>query len=93
MMKRHPELFLRIEGHTDNSGEPEAALRLSAQRAFAVQAALVKAQVESKRLDAVGVGGLQPWPITPPPQGARRIAGSNWYYGGITHTRRARSRR
>ncbi len=60
MMKKHSDLFLRIEGHTDNSGDPEAALRLSAQRAFAVQAALVKAQVEQKRLDAVGVGGLQP---------------------------------
>jgi len=60
MMKRHPDLFLRIEGHTDNTGEPEDNLRLSAQRALAVQAMLVAAHVEAKRLDAVGVGGLQP---------------------------------
>jgi outer membrane protein OmpA-like peptidoglycan-associated protein len=60
MMKNHPDLFLRIEGHTDNSGYPEDNLRLSAQRAFAVQAKLVAADVNSKRLDAVGVGGLQP---------------------------------
>ena len=60
MMKKHPELFLRIEGHTDNSGEPDVNLRLSAQRALAVQASLIDDDVDKKRLDAVGVGGLQP---------------------------------
>jgi outer membrane protein OmpA-like peptidoglycan-associated protein len=60
MMNRHPDLFLRIEGHTDNSGEPEDNMRLSAQRAFAVQAKLIDADIDKKRLDAVGVGGLQP---------------------------------
>lgn len=60
MMKKHPDLFLRIEGHTDNSGDPEVNMRLSTQRAFSVQSALIEARVEKKRLDAVGVGGLQP---------------------------------
>jgi outer membrane protein OmpA-like peptidoglycan-associated protein len=60
MMNKHPDLFLRIEGHTDNTGDPESNLRLSAQRALAVQAVLMGAHVERKRLDAVGVGGLQP---------------------------------
>jgi outer membrane protein OmpA-like peptidoglycan-associated protein len=60
MMKRHPDLFLRIEGHTDNTGDPDDNLRLSAQRALAVQAMLIAAHVDGKRLDAVGVGGLQP---------------------------------
>ena len=60
MMKRHPDLFLRIEGHTDNTGDPDDNLRLSAQRALAVQARLIAAHVDKKRLDAVGVGGLQP---------------------------------
>jgi outer membrane protein OmpA-like peptidoglycan-associated protein len=60
MMKRHPDLFLRIEGHTDNSGDPDDNLRLSAERAFAVQAILLAAHIDQKRLDAVGVGGLQP---------------------------------
>jgi outer membrane protein OmpA-like peptidoglycan-associated protein len=60
MMKHHPGLFLRIEGHTDNTGAPEDNLRLSAQRALAVQAVLVAARIDEKRLDAVGVGGLQP---------------------------------
>lgn len=60
MMKQHPEIFLRIESHTDNTGDPDDNLRLSGQRAFAVRALLMEAHVEAKRLDAVGVGGLQP---------------------------------
>jgi len=60
MMKGHPELFLRIEGHTDNTGDSDYNLRLSAQRALAVRALLIAAHIDKKRLDAVGVGGLQP---------------------------------
>jgi outer membrane protein OmpA-like peptidoglycan-associated protein len=60
MMKAHPDLFLRIEGHTDNTGYPEDNLRLSAGRALAVQAKIVAGDIDRKRLDAVGVGGLQP---------------------------------
>lgn len=60
MMKLHPELFLRIEGHTDNSGAPDDNLRLSAQRALAVEAKIIAGHIDKKRLDYVGVGGLQP---------------------------------
>jgi len=60
MMNLHPDLFLRIEGHTDNSGDPDANLRLSAQRALAVEAKLIEENIDKRRLDAVGVGGLQP---------------------------------
>jgi len=60
MMKNHPDLFLRIEGHTDNSGDPDDNMRLSAQRAMAVQTMIMAGHIEAKRLDAVGVGGLQP---------------------------------
>jgi outer membrane protein OmpA-like peptidoglycan-associated protein len=60
MMKRHPDLFLRIEGHTDNSGDPDDNMRLSAERALAVQDKIAASDIDKKRLDAVGVGGLQP---------------------------------
>ncbi|HEX4141288.1 MAG TPA: OmpA family protein [Candidatus Methylacidiphilales bacterium] len=60
MMKQHPDLSLRIEGHTDNSGDPDDNMRLSAERAIAVQKRIVAGRVDPKRLDAVGVGGLQP---------------------------------
>jgi outer membrane protein OmpA-like peptidoglycan-associated protein len=60
MMERHPDLSLRIEGHTDNSGDPEDNMRLSADRAIAVRMKIMASKVDGKRLDAVGVGGLQP---------------------------------
>ncbi len=60
MMRVHPEIFLRIESHTDNTGDPEDNLRLSSQRAYAIRAALVDDGIVASRLDAVGVGGLQP---------------------------------
>jgi outer membrane protein OmpA-like peptidoglycan-associated protein len=60
MMKNHPDLFLRIEGHTDNTGDADDNMRLSAERAISVQERLTAADIDPKRLDAVGVGGLQP---------------------------------
>ena len=60
MMNKHPELYLRIESHTDSSGDPDDAMRLSSRRAYAVLSALKSAHADVKKLDAVGVGGLQP---------------------------------
>ena len=60
MMKAHPDLSVRVEGHTDNAGDPDENMRLSAERAIAVQDRIIVGGIEAKRLDAVGVGGLQP---------------------------------
>jgi outer membrane protein OmpA-like peptidoglycan-associated protein len=60
MMKKHPDLYLRIEGHTDNTGDPEDNMRLSTARAYAVRGRIIEGDIDKKRLDAVGVGGLQP---------------------------------
>jgi outer membrane protein OmpA-like peptidoglycan-associated protein len=60
MLKKHPDLSLRIEGHTDNTGDPEDNMRLSAGRAFAVRSRIIAEDVDRRRLDAQGVGGLQP---------------------------------
>jgi outer membrane protein OmpA-like peptidoglycan-associated protein len=94
MMKRHPDLFLRIEGHTDNIGDPDDNLRLSAQRAFAVQAMLIAADIDKKRLDAVGVGGLQPLADNDTAEGRqknRRIELVMWKNGPAFHTATANS--
>ncbi len=72
MMSRHPELCLRIEGHTDNTGNSESNLRLSAQRALAVQAKLIDANIDRQRLDYVGVGGLQPLASNSTAEGRKR---------------------
>jgi len=60
MMKAHPDLAVRIEGHTDNSGDADENMRLSAERAIAVQDRIIVGGIDAKRLDSVGVGGLQP---------------------------------
>ena len=60
MMKAHPDLAVRIEGHTDNAGDPDENMRLSAERAIAVQDRIIAGNIDPKRLDSVGVGGLQP---------------------------------
>lgn len=57
----HPELSkVRIEGHTDSSGKPEANLALSQARAEAVKQALVSRGVDAGRLEATGYGGERP---------------------------------
>jgi len=60
MLQRHPELLLRIEGHTDNTGSATENQRLSAGRAQAVQAALIAGGVDKDQVKAVGLGGLEP---------------------------------
>lgn len=60
ILQRHPDLSLRIEGHTDNAGDPADNQKLSATRARAVRALLIEGGVEKERLQAVGLGGLEP---------------------------------
>jgi len=57
MLRDHPELKLRIEGHTDAVGDDAANLSLSGRRAEAVKAYLVKdAQCDAARLETKGLG-------------------------------------
>ncbi len=51
---------VRIEGHTDNKGDPAANLQLSKERARAVADHLVKAGLDPARLEAEGLGDTQP---------------------------------
>lgn len=60
MMEAHPELQLRIEGHTDNTGASEYNRKLSAARASAVKDALVALAIEPSRLQAQGFGEARP---------------------------------
>lgn len=55
-----PLLTLRIEGHTDNVGDPDKNLELSKRRAFAIASYLVKKEVPAKRIKAEGFGGSKP---------------------------------
>jgi outer membrane protein OmpA-like peptidoglycan-associated protein len=59
-MIHHPDVRVRIAGHTDNVGNPARNRTLSQQRADAVRAYLVEHGVEASRLEAVGLGDTEP---------------------------------
>jgi uncharacterized protein (TIGR03382 family) len=61
VLAAHPEITkIQIEGHTDNQGDPVYNKDLSARRANAVAAYLVKKGIASDRLDAKGFGAEHP---------------------------------
>jgi OmpA-OmpF porin, OOP family len=60
LLKEDPKLKLYVIGHTDNEGNAEANLKLSADRADAVVRALLGQGVKAPRLKAAGVGQYCP---------------------------------
>lgn len=71
MLEQHPELRLRIEGHTDNVGAKDANRTLSDKRAAAVKAVLVGAyyHVNAGRLESKGFGDTKPAGTNATPEG------------------------
>ncbi|MEL6475145.1 MAG: OmpA family protein [Pseudomonadota bacterium] len=63
---------LRIEGHTDNTGQVATNVELSRERADAVRAALVRRGVDQDRLIAQGFGSSQPVSNNVTPEGRAR---------------------
>jgi OOP family OmpA-OmpF porin len=60
LLKNRQGLRIGIEGHTDNTGNPEANKTLSNARAKAVAEAIAAAGISSNRLDPVGYGQERP---------------------------------
>lgn len=60
LMRERSSLFVRIGGHTDDTGSAAKNTILSQQRAQAVAEALVENGVPRRNLDAVGFGSTQP---------------------------------
>lgn len=60
IMKAYPGLNIRVEGHTDNTGNSNANRALSLERANAVKSALTAAGVESDRVTTQGFGSTKP---------------------------------
>ena len=54
LLKAHPSTRVRLEGHTDASGDVAPNKRLSAQRAAAVKSALVATGVAPDRIEIAG---------------------------------------
>lgn len=72
-LKDHPDLRLRIEGHTDNVGSEAANQQLSEARAAAVKAFLVAAYgLDETRLEAHGFGPSQPVASNDTPEGRQQ---------------------
>jgi OOP family OmpA-OmpF porin len=69
MMEDHPELSFSIEGHTDSDGDEDFNLKLSEERADAVKQAIVKAGIESSRLETKGWGESDPVSDNDTPEG------------------------
>ncbi len=53
-------LKVGIEGHTDNVGNSEANMQLSAKRAAAVKAYMLRKGISAQRLEAKGFGSTKP---------------------------------
>ncbi len=70
MLTEHPDLRLRIEGHTDATGDDAANLELSRRRARAVRDFLVASHgIEESRLETEGFGETQPVADNATPEG------------------------
>ncbi|MEO7012807.1 MAG: OmpA family protein [Dokdonella sp.] len=57
---QEPDKLIRIEGHTDSTGSPNANQVLSQKRAEAVRDALEALGVDASRMTAAGVGAERP---------------------------------
>ncbi|MFB1481481.1 OmpA family protein [Corallococcus sp. RDP092CA] len=68
-LKANPELHIRIEGHTDNSGPEDANRTLSQQRADRVRAYLIQKGIAGSRLEAKGYGPDRPRVSNETPEG------------------------
>lgn len=60
ILKAYPNVHLKIGGYTDNTGDPNANLTLSQQRADSVEQQLVGMGISADRMEAQGYGDQHP---------------------------------
>ena len=68
-LKQQAALKVRIDGHTDSTGDAAKNLDLSKRRAESVKAALVKLGIDAARLTTEGLGQTKPLATNDTPQG------------------------
>jgi outer membrane protein OmpA-like peptidoglycan-associated protein len=59
-LNENPDLKVEIRGHTDNTGNPQANLALSSDRAFTVMDYLISKGIPKSRLGFKGFGDSKP---------------------------------
>jgi OOP family OmpA-OmpF porin len=69
VLKRHPQVRLRVIGHTDSRGTDKYNLYLSWRRAHSVMDYLVKHGIAPERLESIGHGEQQPIASNKTPEG------------------------
>lgn len=60
LLRENPDVQIRIEGHTDNSGSAKLSLELSRKRADMIKKYLTSKGINHKRIDTKGYGGSKP---------------------------------
>jgi outer membrane protein OmpA-like peptidoglycan-associated protein len=60
IMKCYPNMNVKLEGHTDSTGDPAANKKLSLDRAEVVKALLVAGGIDGGRIDTAGWGQEKP---------------------------------
>lgn len=59
-MQKYPNLVIQVAGHTDNTGDADANVLLSQQRADAVKDYVMNKGISESRIQAVGYGQTKP---------------------------------
>jgi K(+)-stimulated pyrophosphate-energized sodium pump len=59
-MKCYPNMTDQLEGHTDNTGDPESNKKLSVDRAEAIKALLIGGGIDGARITTAGWGQEKP---------------------------------
>ena len=60
VLDKYPNVYVRIEGHTDNQGPTAALDKLSRERAQAIRDYLIANGIDRTRVQAAGYGGTRP---------------------------------
>ncbi len=72
VLKADKNISIQVEGHTDNSGNPEELLLLSEKRAAAIRDYLVRERIKPERISIRGFGGSKPVFLSPVNEQERR---------------------
>jgi OmpA-OmpF porin, OOP family len=60
ILKAYPVVAIRLEGHTDNTGDPSANKKLSLDRAIVVKEIMIKGGIDDARVGTDGYGQEKP---------------------------------
>ncbi|SET92871.1 WD40-like Beta Propeller Repeat [Hymenobacter actinosclerus] len=60
ILKEYPQIEIRLEGHTDNQGDPQLNVKLSLDRVNEVKKYLVQKGISGNRISTEGFGGSKP---------------------------------